>query len=63
MEKETQSIKPKRFIQYDLFLILSYEEGECGSLQSIKEKSRRQYLYPDVVCKQTIFANLEFPYI
>lgn len=39
MEKETQSIKPKRFIQYDLFLILSYEEGVCGNLQDrYKEK-------------------------
>ena len=39
MEKETQSIKPKRFIQYVLYLILSYEEGECGNLQDrYKEK-------------------------
>ena len=51
MEKETQSIKPKRFIQYDLFLILSYEDGECGNLQGVTGKSSMEPSYPNVVCK------------
>lgn len=59
MEKETQSIKPKRFIQYVLYLILSYEEGECGNLQGVTGKSSMAASLPRCSVQVDIFTSLE----
>lgn len=61
MEKETQSIKPKRFIQYDLFLILSYEDGECGNLQGVTGKSNMAAFLSRCSVQVDIFTSLETP--